>query len=180
MRFFLPPLMLLSALGLLLCAIIHLMAWTGHLPALQEHLSEEMQEQVSVVLGAGIFAVWLPAVLIAQRINNGNRLKFSWKKVLVGCPPWLTYAAFAVFAYAFLNFFLVIGNRDIDNAQGVRAFTGHGMMFYCLAFCIFLSSWNRPQLLRTQQCPAGHDVGHEDRFCPLCGLPTSQSGQDGL
>jgi hypothetical protein len=53
----------------------------------------------------GIFAVWMPAALIAQRINNGNRLQFSWKKVLAGCPTWMRNTAYAVFIYAFANFF---------------------------------------------------------------------------
>ena len=128
----------------------------------------------------GIFAVWMPAVLIAQRINNGNRLKFSWKKVLAGCPSWMSYTGYGLFAYAIGNFFLSISHEQMNDQQGLRAFSGHWMMFYGLAFCIFYSSWQRPFLLRTKHCPAGHEVAHDDEFCSLCGLPTAQSGQDPL
>ena len=180
MRIFLPPLMLLSALGLLLCLAAQLIALTGYLPTVQNLLDEDAQTLAPMILVGGIFVVWIPAVLIAQRINNGNRLKFSWKKVLVGCPQWMVYTAYSLFAYAIVNFLLIVASGHMDNTQGVRAFTGHGMVFYGMAFCIFFSSWNRPQLLRSHHCPAGHEVSHEDRFCPLCGLPTAQSGQDGL
>ena len=180
MTIFLLPLMLFAGLGLLACLSIHLIALTGHLSWLQGFLSEENQTLASMVMVGGIFVVWLPAVLIAQRINNGNRLNFSWKKVLAGCPQWMVYAAYTMFGYAILSFLLIVTSGDIDDARGVRVFSGHAMMFYGLAFCIFFSSWNLPRLLRTHRCPAGHEVSHEDKFCPLCGLPTAQSGQDGL
>lgn len=180
MRFFLPPLMLLSGLGLLLCLSVQLIALTGHFSWLQDLLDEDQQIHASMVMVGGIFVVWCPAVLIAQRINNGNRLTFSWKKVLVGCPQWMVYTAYAVFGYAILNFLLVVIGGNIDDGRGARVFSGHAMVFYGLAFCIFFSSWNRPHLLRTHLCPAGHEISHEDKFCPLCGLPTAQSGQDGL
>lgn len=171
--------MLLSGLGLLLCLAVHLLALTGSLPSMQNLLTEDTQTLIPMVMVGGIFAVWFPAVLIAQRINNGNRLKFSWKKVLVGCPKWMSYTAYALFAYAIASFLFIVSSGNMDDAQGVRAFSGHGMMFYGLAFCIFFSSWKLPHLLRTQHCPAGHEISHDDRFCPLCGLPTAQSGQDG-
>ena len=85
--------MLISGLGLLLCACVNLLALTGQLELLTSLLNEDQQTNLSVALGGGIFVVWIPAVLIAQRINNGNRLKFSWKKcwqaARTGCamPP---------------------------------------------------------------------------------------------
>lgn len=178
MRILLLPLMLISGLGLLLCACVNLLALTGHLELLTSLLNEDQQTNLSVALGGGIFVVWIPAVLIAQRINNGNRLKFSWKKVLAGCPDWMRYAAFTIFGYAIVNFLAVISNSSVDNEQGVRAFTGHGMAFYAMAFSIFFSSWNRPGMLSTRYCPAGHEVSHDDQFCSLCGLPAAQTGQD--
>ena len=178
MRILLLPLMLISGLGLLLCACVNLLALTGQLELLTSLLNEDQQTNLSVALGGGIFVVWIPAVLIAQRINNGNRLKFSWKKVLAGCPDWMRYAAFTIFGYAIVNFLAVISNSSVDNEQGVRAFTGHGMAFYAMAFSIFFSSWARPGMLRTRHCPAGHEVAHEDQFCAVCGLPAAQSGQD--
>lgn len=98
--------------------------------------------------------------------------------MLAGCPDWMRYAAFTIFGYAIVNFLAVISNSSVDNEQGVRAFTGHGMAFYAMAFSIFFSSWKRPGMLATRYCPAGHEVSHDDQFCSLCGLPAAQTGQD--
>ena len=170
--------MLLAGLGLLCSVTLHLASLTGHATQMQNLLTEDMQFRVMTSITAGIFVVWLPAVLIAQRISKGNRLKFSWKDVLAGCPQWMSYAVYGLFAYAFINFFLSISTREMDSQQGLRTFSGHWTLFYGMALCIFFSSWRRPSLLRTRHCPAGHEVAHNDQFCSLCGLPAVQSGQD--
>jgi len=178
MRFLLIPLMLVAGLGLLLCALAQLATIAGLLPSIQSRLSESVQMAAAAVLGGGIFAVWVPAVLLAQRINNGGRFKFSWKRVLAGCPPQMIYAVGGIFAYALVNFLLAIASRDTGLAKGVRLFSGHAMVFYGMAFCIFFSSWRRPDLLRTRYCPAGHEVAHEDSFCPVCGLAVTQGAEN--
>ena len=180
MNILLIPLMLVAVLGLLLCALANLLTWSNQFGAVMSLFNEELQTGISMALVGGLFAVWIPAVLIAQRINNGNRLNFSWKKVLAGCPDWMRYAAFTIFGYAIVNFLLIVTSPDIGNEQGIRAFSGHGMAFYAMAFSIFYSSWRLPRILRTHYCPAGHEVAYENKFCPTCGLPTAQSGQDGL
>ena len=174
MRILLLPLMCIAGLGLLMCAGVHLLALTGQLSAITSWLGEDLQMALSAALGAGIFVVWVPAVLIAQRINNGNRLNFSWKKVLAGCPSWMRNTAYAVFIYAFANFFLGIAGGMTAQQHGLRVFSGHWMIFYGMAFCIFFSSCNLPSMLKTRHCPAGHEVGHGDNFCPVCGLPAAQ------
>ena len=180
MNILLIPLMLVAGLGLLLCALANLLTWSNQFETVMNLFNEELQTGISMALVGGLFAVWIPAVLIAQRINNGNCLNFSWKKVLAGCPDWMRYAAFTIFGYAFISFMLVVASPGMDDEKGVRAFTGHGMAFYAMAFSIFFSSWARPGMLRTRHCPAGHEVAHEDKFCALCGLPAAQSGKDDL
>lgn len=178
MHLLLPALMFFSGLGLLCSVSLHLATLTGHLEQLQNLLTEGMQYRVKGGITAGIFLMWVPAAMIAQRINQGNRLKFSWKKVLAGCPPWMIYTAYGLFAYAFANFFLSLSVGRVNGQQGLRAISGHWMIFYGLAFCIFFSTWRRPSLLRTQRCPAGHELMQDAAFCPQCGLPATQSGQD--
>ena len=170
--------MLLSGLGLLCSITLHLAALTGYATQLQGLLTEDMQSTVMTSITVGIFVVWVPAVLIAQRINNGKRTQFSWKEVLAGCPQWMIYAAYGLVAYAFINFFASIATRETGSQQGFRAISGHWMLFYGMALCIFFSSWKRPSLLRPRYCQGGHEVAHNDQFCSLCGLPAEQSGQD--
>ena len=174
MPILLPPLLMISGMGFVLSAITHLAALAGQIDALDVHLPKDTLRIFTSVMSMGIFAVWVPAALIAQRINNGNRLQFSWKKVLAGCPAWMRNSAYAIFIYAFVNFFLSIA----VGMTGLRVFSGHWMIFYGMAFCIFFSSWNLPSLLAPRHCPAGHEVAHGNNFCPVCGLPADHSSQD--
>ncbi|NIF85578.1 hypothetical protein F3J24_19005 [Comamonas sp. Tr-654] len=166
--------MLISGMGFALSAIAHIAALAGQIDALEMHLPKNALEIFKTAMFIGIFAVWLPAVMIAQHINNGNRLQFSWKKVLAGCPAWMRHSACAIFIYAFANFFLSVAG----GMTGLRMFSGHWMIFYGTAFCIFFSSWNLPSILTPRHCPAGHEVGHGNNFCPVCGLPADHSSQD--
>ena len=77
MNILLIPLMLVAGLGLLLCALANLLTWSNQFGAVMSLFNEELQTSISMALVGGLFAVWIPAVLIAQRINNGNRLQFS-------------------------------------------------------------------------------------------------------
>lgn len=96
--------MLIAGLGLSLSLLMHLFALTGSSDRFAALLSDDQIGQLMAGMMLGIFLVWAPAVLIAQRINNGNRLKFSWKKVLAGCPTWMRYTGYGLFAYAIGNF----------------------------------------------------------------------------
>lgn len=166
------PFMALAALGFVISLAAHLIALTGHMPPVGEAI---------FVLHAGVFIVWLPAVLVSMRLNYAQRSRSrwpgwgNWKQTLAGCPPWMTYAAYGLFGYAFLNFFLAIGSIDqhpfktgID-PQTVRAISGHWMLFYGLGFAILYSAFRQPWRLKTVKCPSGHPVAHSDKFCPTCG-----------
>ena len=124
----------------------------------------------------GIFVVWFPAVLIANRINRGRPQSEIWKNVLSGCPTWMRYAGYALFAYALANFiwFYAVthsGTRPEGDApfSEVRLFSGHWMVFYGAGFSILLSAYRNPRLLKKQKCVKGHEVSSTDDFCPKCG-----------
>lgn len=157
--------MAFAAAGLALSFSLHLVAWTGHMPALLQPWAQDRAQ----VLVAGIFVVWVPAVLVAQRISPGKGAQFSWKRVLAGCPLWMRTAIGGLFAYAFVNFFVSIAQAKTSEWGHLRAFSGHGMLFYGMALCIFYSAWRMPRLLRARQCPLGHTVEHQHQFCPTCG-----------
>ena len=63
------------------------------------------------ILHIGIFIVWLPAVLTAQRtVGNMNRSDF-WKIVLKGSPDWMRYMVYGFMGYAVVNFLLFMTTR---------------------------------------------------------------------
>ncbi|WP_294253713.1 hypothetical protein [uncultured Comamonas sp.] len=179
MQYLLLPLMLISGMGFVLSAITHLAALAGQIDAIEIHLPQDALGLFTSVMSLGIFAVWMPAALIAQRINNGNRLHFSWRKVLAGCPAWMRNSAYGLFAYAIVNFFLGIGSGMAESQHGMRLFSGHWMLFYGMAFCIFFSRSNPSTMTSVRHCPGGHEIGHDDAFCPVCGLPAARDDRDG-
>lgn len=165
------PFMALAALGFLVSLAVHIVALAGHLPPGGERI---------FVMHAGIFVIWFPAIIVSMRLNYAQRGRSrwsgwsSWKQMLGGCPPWMTYATYALFAYAFLNFFLATGRSGHGSSFGLdsqtlRAFSGHWMLFYGLGFTILYSAFREPWRLKAIKCPTGHPVAHSDKFCPACG-----------
>ena len=91
------PFIVLSATGLLLSIATHVASLLGlTVPG----------GGLVWSLHIGIFVVWLPAVLVAYRINRGRPQSELWKNVLSGVPKWMRYAVYVLFAYAIANFVL--------------------------------------------------------------------------
>jgi hypothetical protein len=166
MRAITVPFMLLAAAGFVLSLYAHVMSLLG-LPTL-------WGESVWF-LHVGIFVVWLPAVLVAQRLVRNSSQKDFWKVALLGCPRWMRVALFAIFPYAILNFlyFAFLANKSPDGAGGdgstIQGFSGHWLIFYGAAFAILYSATHRPDLLDGVKCPSGHDVDPLSKFCGACG-----------
>jgi hypothetical protein len=56
------------------------------------------------VLGPGLFIVWLPTVLLMNRMTRDFKQKDVWRAALRGCPKWmqrLVYVLLATLAWAF-------------------------------------------------------------------------------
>jgi hypothetical protein len=146
MRIFL----VLAALGLVVSLAVHLSTFVGlnpspHSPVMLLHL--------------GIFVVFLPAILTANRAMKGRSKNDAWKLATTFAPAWLRRFVAVSFVYALLNFFLffllsergqpaiVQGEMVLQNhgqvirrlnavefakqqAYVVRGFSGHWILFY--------------------------------------------------
>jgi hypothetical protein len=171
MAFAIFPFMVLAAIGLLLSIAAHVIALLG-LPIPGGKLVWSLH--------IGIFVVWLPAVLVASRANRGKPRSDLWKTVLSGCPPWMRYAGYGLFAYAIANFiwFMVVSSSNPAPAGDapsleIRGFSGHWMVFYGVAFAILFSAYRNPRLLQQLRCTNGHEISASDTFCPKCGSKIS-------
>lgn len=159
--------MALAAVGLLLSLGVHVASLLGlRVPG----------GELVWSLHIGIFVVWFPAVLVAARANRGRPQREYWKTVLSGCPPWMRYTGYVLFAYAVANFFWVMatgesrhGLKNFDEVSAIRAFSGHWLVFYGAAFAILYSAYRAPGLLLRQRCVNGHEVSGRDAFCSTCG-----------
>jgi len=132
----------LSVIRLALSLWVHLGAVMGRRVA---------PESFFWVLHIGIFIVWFPAVLTAQRVlGNVNRKDF-WKVVLEDSPAWMRYMVYGFFGYALVNFLLfmtkVPAGGDGANPAAVvwRGFSGHWMAFYSAALAILYSAAHSEQ-----------------------------------
>jgi hypothetical protein len=125
-------------------------------------------------LHVGIFVVWFPTVLVAQRLSKGAKQADFWKATLRGCPSWVKNVAYVVGAYAVVNFLLVFllhgANESRKQVDELRGFSGHWMLFYYIAAATLYSATRLgPQSER--RCPNGHEVSPFASYCEKCGAP---------
>jgi hypothetical protein len=85
MKTLLYPLVALSAVGLALSLISHIAALLGANGPLGDK---------AWILHIGIFVVWLPAILVMNRLTREVPRKDIWKVALRGCPEWMRYMTY--------------------------------------------------------------------------------------
>jgi|SRR5271165_4660747 len=113
-------LIVLAGIGLALSILSHIAALFGKSGPLGKY---------TFLLHIGIFVVWLPAVLAARRLTSGFTVQQSWSESLRGCQPWMRYALYGFFCYAFVNFVVLTadappkGGSDIMAPATVRWFS---------------------------------------------------------
>jgi|SRR5215470_5836048 len=163
------PLMLYAACGLVLSLAVHLMTFFGVQPG---------GEALFFGLHIGIFPLWLPVVLLAQRMSGGStRLGWrDWWALLDGCPHWMKVMTQGFFIYALINFaiFIIMVPAQKHQAGGPpsmvwHGFSGHWMAFYSAGLAIVTAAYRRGLGNLATKCRNGHTVGLGDRFCPTCG-----------
>jgi hypothetical protein len=154
----------LSAIGLLVSLWIHVGAFMGRtIPS------------AFWVLHVGIFVVWFPAVLVAQRlVGNANR-KDLWKVVLKGAPDWMRYMVYVFSTYEFVNFMISMGQASsggrhtTTSAADWRGFSGLWMVFYSAALAILYSAAKTME--SSPRCANGHLASPNSLYCTRCGQP---------
>ena len=137
------PVIIVSAVGLILSVWAHLSAVMG---------STQPLGPWAWLLHLGIFAVWIPTVLVSHRMTRGCDRKDVWKIAMRGCPTWLRWLTYGFFWYAFVNFLLFAMAPHEGEAGGKprlfedappsvwRGFSGHWMVFYAAALSTLYSA----------------------------------------
>ena len=122
-------------------------------------------------LHLGIFIVWLPAVLVSQRLSKEFPQKDMWKATLRGCPPWMRKTLYVLFGYAFLSFFafMALDATSGSKASTVRGFSGHWPIFYYAAYAILYSASQVSENDTVRRCRNGHPLQANDKYCSQCG-----------
>ncbi len=156
------PLIVLSAIGLILSCLVHLAAWLG-LP---------IPAGVNV-LHYGIFVVWLPTIYVSHRLVKDFKQKDFWNAALRGCPAWMRYLVTVFFGYAFVSFGVLMVYH-LATGQAIpmfRSLSGHWMAFYSAAFAVLYSGTHVEKYDQQHRCPLGHPVLPSAHYCEQCGNP---------
>jgi len=156
----------LSAIGLFLSLWVHLGAVAGRRVA---------PEAFFWMLHIGIFIVWLPTVLVAERLVGSVNRRDLWKVVLKDSPDWMRYMVYGFFGYAFVNFVFFMtkaptgGGGANPPAVVWRGFSGHWMAFYSAALAVLYAAARTED--RIPRCANGHVASSNAAYCPQCGQP---------
>jgi hypothetical protein len=154
-----------SAIGLVLSLWVHLGAVMGRRVA---------PAAFFVILHVGIFVVWIPAVLVAQRLVGNVNRKDLWKVVLKDSPAWMRYMVYGFSGYAVVNFLLFMtkapsGGSGNPPAVVWRGFSGHWMGFYSTALAILYSAARAEDT--SLRCTNGHVASSNAPYCSRFGQP---------
>jgi hypothetical protein len=130
------PFALLAAIGFVVSLWVHLGAVGGRRVA---------PEPFFWILHVGVFVVFIPAILAAQRLVGSTNRRDFWKVVLRWAPKWMTYMTYGFAGYAVINFALFLRhapNSEFGDppAEVWRGFSGHWMAFYAASLAILYSA----------------------------------------
>jgi hypothetical protein len=157
------PVMVCSGVGILLCLGFYLLGVSGiySLPA----------RGVPVVFG-GLFVVWLPTVILMNRLTQDFKQKDLWKAALRGCPAWMRTALWVVIGGVFAVFFLpVLAKKSPGDSP--QMFVLFPITFYAISFCVMYSLIDVEKYDSSRRCLNGHAISPLARFCEECGAPAS-------
>jgi hypothetical protein len=95
----------------------------------------------------GIFVVFFPAILIAQKTQRG----FEWRSLVRNAPEWMQLMDWIFGIYAFINFiifFVQTGgySKPYSPSADWRMYSGHMMAFYSVALSVlYPAAMNRDE-----------------------------------
>ncbi|GAB6041400.1 hypothetical protein JCM17961_20740 [Endothiovibrio diazotrophicus] len=160
--------------GLVISTAAHLLALAGQPPG---------GTALFAALHVGIFPLWIPVVLIAQRMTKGVLRREHWRILTADCPAWLRYLTFALLVYAVINFLRFITSphagghgADLPSPAEWRGFSGHWMMFYTAGLMVVVSAYRRGSSKRRRHCLRGHGAIDDAEVCPTCGARLVEVG----
>jgi hypothetical protein len=163
----LPFFAVLSAIGFVLSLWVHIEA------VLFKHAPPSY---LFFALHVGIFVVFFPAIVVAQKRVGNTRRRDFWKVVLKGAPQWMKFVLYGLFAYVAVNGIL-FWFRHIQRSNGLETpdfFEGSDasltwMGFYWVSFVILYTAVKPDDV--GPHCVNGHPVAPGASFCERCGQP---------
>ena len=88
MNILIYPFLLLALVGLVVVLSVHVAVLAG---------STALFSQVGKLIFQGIFVVWLPTIVVMNRLTRDFKQKDIWKAALRGCPQRMQRAQYVIF-----------------------------------------------------------------------------------
>jgi len=169
----LKPLVVLSTVGFAL-SLYELLAGNFFGKSLEP-------DALFVLLHLGVFAVWLPTMLVVKARFGTLKHRDFWKTLMRGTPAWVKYLFYVVIGYetvtSFVFFVKAFGSQPA--ATGAAAppmlwfFADVWIVFYAAGFAILYSAML--SAAQAPRCTNGHLALRGASFCTLCGQPVMRS-----
>jgi hypothetical protein len=124
----------------------------------------------------GLIVVWLPAVLVMNRLTRDFKQKDLWRAALRGLSSSMRRSVWIIAGYCWGGFFVLPmlygGGMDSD-ANKARTMSGALAAFYLIASAVLYSALNVDRRDGFARCLNGHALQPLAKFCGECGAPIS-------
>jgi hypothetical protein len=165
MTAFIYPFLILASAGFVAVLSVHVAALAGSTMPFARFLK---------FLFPGIFVVWLPTILVMNRLTRDFKQKDIWKAALRGCPVWMQRVQYFICGYAFFGAFvlpLFYGGGMNSPQNSARAMSAIALTFYSIATCVLYSASRADRFDVSRRCANGHRVAPLAKYCEECGAP---------
>jgi len=163
------PFLALSAVGFAALLAIHVASLFGVALPFERFIG---------ILGPGIFVVFLPTILVMNRLTRNFKQKDIWRATLRGCPTWMRRTVWTIFGYSWLGYFilpLIFGGGMDSETNKARIGSGALMVFYLIPLAVLYSATKAQTLDESRRCLNGHHISPLAKFCEECGAPVAPS-----
>ena len=164
------PFLALSAAGLAAMFVVHVAALFGVVGPF-DHVFE--------YFGPGVFVVFLPTILVMNRLTREFKRKDVWRAALRGCPQWMRRAVWAIFGYVWVGFFalpILYGGGMDSKPNTIRMISGTLLIFYLIPVAVLYSATQVKGFDESRRCLNGHHVSPLAKYCEECGAPVVPQG----
>lgn len=157
----------LAAVGFTATLTVHVASWFGN---------TYLFDRAIGVLGIGVFVVFIPTVFVVNRTTRDFKRKDLWRAALRGCPRWMYWTFWAIFAYGWAGAFVfpLLHGGD-SGANSARTMSAILLVFYVVSLAVMYSAMHVERFDESRRCLNGHRVSPLAKFCEECGAPVATS-----
>jgi len=163
------PFLALAAVGFVAMLAIHVESLLGATYLFDHFLR---------ILVPGVFVVFLPTVLVMNRLTRDFKQRDIWRAALRGCPQWMRRTVWVIFGYAWVGFFalpFLYGGGMDSPANKARSMSATLLIFYLIPVAVLYSAAQVQRFDESRRCLNGHRVSPLAKFCEECGAPVAPS-----